>query len=368
LQRPVTSTLAIIVGLAVALACGGVQRAAGAPPEDSTAALQAMFDQLKPGDTLNLDPGTYQHSDVIYLRVPGVRINGNGATLQANDDATSEVEITADDVVLSNINLTAPQGGPRTNHHKLLVLANGARLSGITIAGSSGAGVFISGANDFRLDRVTVRDTRADGIAMFHGASNGQVNDATVERTGDDGISVVSYTDERGYGGPPCRDIVVTSPVVSGTARGMTVSGGENISFRNIQVSHTMAAGVLITSQRDPNFTSSVNGVDVSGGSVTDANTVPNYHLGAVEIYSEHAGFSVTNVTMSDLSIVDTPASAQRNITVESNSGGTLGDIAFQNIQIQQQQPALPAIYSNAERGAYTASGIMVDGQPTTVP
>jgi hypothetical protein len=89
--------------------------------------------------------------------------------------------------------------------------------------------------------------------------------------------------------------------------------------------------------------------------------------MGAVEVHSEHEGYSVTNATVSDLTIADTPPSAQRNVAVTVNDGGTIGNIAFRNIQIQQQTD-LPAIYSNAPRDSYTASGFMMNGTAIDVP
>ena len=79
--------------------------------------------------------------------------------------------------------------------HKIVVAGRGDALSDITITGSASIGVFIAGSG-FRLDRVVVRDSRANGIHMSAGASDGQVNNSTTERTGDDGFAVVSYTPE----------------------------------------------------------------------------------------------------------------------------------------------------------------------------
>jgi Right handed beta helix region len=360
------AVIVVIACLLVASASIG-QSAEGAPSGDSTAALQAEFDQLKTGETLTLEPGTYQHSGIIYIRVPGVRINGNGATLQATNDPVSAVWIGADNVSVSNLNLTAPQSGPRydsTSQHKLVVGANGATLSNITITGSAGVGVFVGGVKNFRLDRVTVRDTRADGIQISAGASDGQVNDSTTERTGDDGFAILSYTDQLlGYRSEPCRNIVVNSPVVNGTrwARGIVVAGGENISIRNIKVSQTSLAGVFIASVGGPFYTQSTNGVEVSGGSVTGANVTPSVVMGAVEVSSDHGGYGVTNATISSLTITDTSPSAQRNIAIDVSNGGTLDNVALRNIRIQQSTD-LPAIYSNAP-GSYTASGITLNGR-----
>jgi len=37
--------------------------------------LQSRFDALKSGETLTLEPRTYQHSGVLRLRVAGARVN-----------------------------------------------------------------------------------------------------------------------------------------------------------------------------------------------------------------------------------------------------------------------------------------------------
>lgn len=367
MRKPVAAVFVIACVIAAFVSSG--QLAKGDPPGDRTAELQAKFDQLKPGETLTLDPVTYQHGGIIYIRVPGVVINGNGATLQATNDPTSAVWIAADNVSVSNLNLTAPLGGQRyyeTNQHKVVVGANGVRLSNITVTGSASAGLYIAGSN-FRVDRVTVRDTRADGIDVTAGASNGEVNDSKTERTGDDGFAVVSLIQEP----EPCRNIVINSPVVNGAgaanvaARGIVVSGGENIVVRNIKVSQTSLAGVFISSVGDPFNTRSTNGVEVSGGSVTGGNVAPTVPMGAVAVSSDHAGYSVTNATISNITIIDTPPSAQSNIAVETTNGGALSNVAFQNIRIQQGTD-LPAISSNVPDGSYTASGITMNGRAIT--
>jgi hypothetical protein len=363
----------VVIACIIAAFSSSGQLAKGDPPGDSTAVLQAEFDQLKPGEKLTLRPGTYQHSGIIYIRVPGVLINGNGATLQATNDLTSGVWIVADNVSVSNLILTSPLSGPRyydTDQHKIVVGANGVRLSDITIDGSASAGVYIAGSN-FRLDRVTIRDTRADGIQITGGASNGQVNDSTTERTGDDGFAIVSLTEQVvGRHIEPCRNIVINSPVVNGTTaggRGILVQGGENIVIHNIKVAQTSLAGVFISSVGDPFYTQSTDGVEVSGGSVTGSNVTASAPMGAVAVSSEHAGYSVTNATISNLTIIDTPPSAQSDIAIEASNGGTLENVAFRNIHIQRGTD-LPAISANVPSESYTASGITINGRIPNLP
>jgi hypothetical protein len=361
--------IAVAIGaFSVALALVDTQIAMPSPLADSTAALQARFDQLKPGETLKLDRTTYQHSGVIQLRVPDVQIDGNGATLQATNDETSAVQITAGGVSLTNLNLTAPLEGTRwasLNQHRLVIQASGVTVSDVTITGSAAAGVFVDGASNFKLNRVTVRNTRADGIHMTNGSNNGQVNNSTTEWTGDDGVAVVSYGNQQ----QPCHDIVINSPTVSGTTwgRGLTVVGGENISYRNIRVSQSNAAGVYIASEGSPWYTRSVNQVDVSGGTVTGANTNPQVAQGAVLVYSGNAGQSVSDVAISGLTVSGEPSSAEGNVGIFVDDG-TVGNIAFTNIALQNTKLSPLVTSSKVPAGSYTTSGWTLDGKPITVP
>jgi hypothetical protein len=367
MRKPASGMVATI-SVVAAVVFGYGQPARSDPSDDSTAALQAMFDNLKPGATLTLDRRVYPHGAVVTVNAPGVKIDGNGATLQATNDVTSSLQIRADGVSLSNLNLTAPIGGHRYSspeQDKIYVRGNGVTLNNITISGSAATGVFLDGASNFTLNHVTVRDSRADGIHMTRGSNNGQVNSPLTERTGDDGVAVVSYGPQFGDNSPPCRNITIESPVVNGTTwgRGVSVVGGDNITYRNVQVSGTSGAGVYISTEGAPFFTQSVNGATVAGGTVTGANNTPGVVMGALAIYGENPGMVTSNVTVSNLTIVNTPESAQRNIAVWVNNGGAVSNIALRNIAVQQQSQ-LPVLFANAPRETYSLSGITLNGSP----
>lgn len=353
--------------LLLALIGLGVTPVAHAAP-DSTAALQAKFDALAPGDTLTLEPGVYQHGGVVVIRVPNVTINGNGATLEATNDATSSVQIRANGVSMTNLNLSAPIGGQRysaNEQDKILVNGDDVRLSDITISGSAATGVFVLNSNNFRLDRITVRDSRADGIHITDGSSNGQVNNVVTERTGDDGVAVISYTGAMTPFSGICRNIVIDSPVVNGTTfgRGISVGGGENIVYRNVRVSNTWGAGIYVTTEGAPFFTQSTNGVQIQGGTVTGANYSPIPAMGAIAVYGEHPGFNTSNVTISDVDVIDTAPEAQRNIRVSVRDGGAVANIALRNVRIRQQGD-LPALFTNAPPGAFSLADVTLNGNP----
>lgn len=352
--------------LCAAMAAQGAIAPAGAQPGDQTGLLQAMFDNLKPGDTLVIPPGTYNHGGVVKIKVPGVRIDGGGATLNATNDVASGLQIWADDVSLSNIHLTAPIGGKRyynTDQHKLLVRADRVALSDIVIDGSAAAGVYIAGSDGFRVDRVTVRDTRADGVAMADGSRNGVVNNAHTERTGDDGVSIVTYTGFLSpYKGPPCSNIQINSPVVTTTpARGIIVSGGQDIAIQDVRVADTEFAGIQIMSQSGRYFTADVHGIRVSGGTVTAGNKGARTPTGAVTAWSSN--LPVTDVVFSDLTVTDTGPNVSGILGVQTRDGGSVAGIQFHDIRIEQGGD-LPVINADAPPGSYSATGISVNGQP----
>jgi Right handed beta helix region len=225
--------------------------------------------------------------------------------------------------------------------------------------------MYVPQASNFRIENVTIRDTAADGIQLTAGSNNGQVNNVTTERTGDDGIAIVSHIVGPAIG--LCHDIVVNSPKVlsNNQARGLVVAGGDRISFNDIDVSNTSGSGVFVGSLA-AFATGSSTGISVNGGTIRGANytAIP---LGAVTVYSGNPGQTVSDVTVSGLTISDTPAVAHHNIGI-GTAGGALSNINFENIAIRQSGD-LPVLYAlDAPRETYRATGITLNGAPFNVP
>ncbi|SEA48886.1 MULTISPECIES: right-handed parallel beta-helix repeat-containing protein [unclassified Mycobacterium] len=327
---------------------------------DSTAVLQNVFSNLKPGSTLTLAPKTFYHSGILQITVSGLTINGNGATLQATNDATSAVEILADHVTMSNLTLGANLTGPRyyaDEQHKLLIKGNYATVSNVTINGAAGAGIYVLGAGWFNLTGITVNNSRADGISMTGGAHDGVVNNPVTNSTGDDGVSVVSYIAD----GTICSNITINNPIVNGTTwgRGVTVVGGQNITYNNIKVSNTNGAGVYIASEPSYN-TMGVSNIIVNGGTVTGANYNSGVVHGAILVYAGNTGQPATGVTIENLSVTGTPLTAQREIGLIQETGSSMSGIVFKNISFDKT--TLPIFYTNTPSGSYSASGITMGG------
>ncbi|MUL78126.1 right-handed parallel beta-helix repeat-containing protein [Mycolicibacterium sp. CBMA 226] len=332
---------------------------------DSTAALQDVFSNLAPGSTLTMAAKTFYHSGIVQITVAGLTINGNGSTLQATNDATSSVQILADNVSVSNMTFGANLTGPRyygMAQHKLVIEGNHDSVRNVTINGSAGAGVFVYGAGWFNLSGITVNNSRADGIHMTNGSHDGVVSDSVTNNTGDDGFAVVSYIPD----GKICYNITVNNPVVNGTTggRGISVVGGQNITYNNIKVSNTDVAGVYIAAEPSYN-TMGVNGVTINGGTVTGANRNPNVVHGAILVYAGNPGQTVTNVTIENLSVSATATTAQRQLGLILENGATASNINFTNISLDKS--SLITLYTNAPRSSYTVSGILIGGVPTQV-
>ncbi len=363
-MRKVARALAVSLMTVSMVACQAAP-SSGETTLDSTASLQGMLNALKPGDTLTLEPRVYEHNGVLTVDVPNVHIVGNGATLHATHDDTSAVQIVADGVSLSDIRLSAPLEGPRymaPDEHKLVLAANNVQVSGVNIDGSAGAGIFVDGAQNFAIRDVDIYGTRADGIHMTNGAGNGVVDNVRTDQTGDDGVAVVSY----GADAASCHNITVTDAHVGSTrwGRGMTVVGGTNITMRGFSIADTDSAGLYVATEGDPYFTRTVENVTIADGTISRANRNGGIVQGAVLVAVENPGTAVRNVTISDVDIAATPASAQRNVAVYTQTG------AIDNIRLDRfslDSTSVPAFFSNADPKSLALTGWTAGGEPIAV-
>jgi hypothetical protein len=331
---------------------------------DDTDRLQRAFDALQPNQTLVLSAGVYEHSDILRIRVPRTRIVGRDAKLMATQESRSAVRIDADEVSVENIAFTiAGTAGRWDTPDQMKVQigrTTGVVLRSVHIVGSAAAGIFVSGASNFRIEQATVSDTRADGILITGGSHDGEVVGSTIERSGDDGVAVVSYEGD----GAICRNIMVIWPTVKLTngGRGVSVVGGENIIYTNIHVDDTRAAAVYVAVEGAPYNTWSSRNVQVSGGTIARANSDSTIDHGAVLIYAGRPGQEVSDIKISALQIVDTRASASSDVAIRAEHAGTLLGISMTDLSVQGGPSKV--FQSDIDRSAYHLDGWQVDGRP----
>lgn len=327
---------------------------------DDTAALQAALDSLGPGDTLALPAGgLFRHSDVLLLRRPGSRLVGPGVLL-ASAEGASSLQIQADDVTVEGVVLRITATTRRwtgLSQHRLVVGPYARTVvTGVRVDGAAGAGIFVNGARGFRISDVVVRDTRADGIHMTAAASGGLVERPVVSGTGDDGVAVVSYQGDRG----PTTDITVVSPRVSRNShgRGVSVVGGEDITYRDVRVDGSSAAAVYLATEGAPFFTRDTRRVRVLGLRATDSNRTGAVDHGAVLVYAGARGSVVEDVLVQDALVRATRQQASRQVGLLADVGRLLR-VRLMDVTIEGGGPVFQV---TARTQDFRTSGWVVDG------
>lgn len=322
---------------------------------DDTAALQRALDAMHTGDTMVFAAGrTYRHTAVLVVRVAGAHLTGGGVLL-ATAEATSSFWIAANSVLVDGSLTFRTTGTTRrwVQYEQMgirVASTDSTVLRGVTVEGSAAAGLYVGGSSNFLLEDVHVSLSRADGIHMTEGSHHGTVRRPVVTSSGDDGIAVVSYS-----GSTVDHDISVQAPTVRTTTwgRGLSVVGGEDITYANVDVTSSRAAAVYIATEGSPYYTLNTKRVTVTGGRLATSNTDATIDHGAVLLYSGQSTGTVEDVTVSNLAISDTRSSAPWQVGVLSG-GGTVTRAAFRSLTVVGGGSLF---WTNLSGGVYDSSG-----------
>jgi hypothetical protein len=303
---------------------------------DDSAAIQRALDAAVPGVTLAFQAGhTYAHSTVLYARRAGTHVSG-AATLLATDESQSAFMVRANNVLVDGglvFGIARTTRRWTTPLQSALVLDGGSgdSIIGIHVTGSAAAGIQVGNrTTNFLVQDVTVADTRSDGIHMTGGSSFGRVIRPQVQRSGDDGVSVVSYLGD----GAVSHDITISSPRVYNNVwgRGLSVVGGTRITYDDIYSMASDAAGLYIASESSYN-TYPVQDITVDGGSLVDANKDRSVGHGAVLVFSDQRGAVNSNITIRGLNISGTRSDAPGQIGI-LNGSSCINDVRINDVNI----------------------------------
>lgn len=315
---------------------------------DDSVALQRALDALKAGETLQLAAGkVYRHSQTLRISQAGTSVTGPG-TLLATNEATSAVFIDADNVTVSNVTIKLASSTQRWVAYEQMGLVlrakTGIAVRNVTVEGSAAAGIYVGGSKDFTLTDVTVRDTRADGIHMTEGATNGQVVRPTVVRSGDDGVAVVSYRTNS----TPTSRITISDATVRDQVwgRAYSVVGGQQVTMTNISSTNSAGAALYIASETEFD-TMGVSTVVVDGATFTGSNqqaaSVASLRPspssgrvvhGAVLLYNSQAANQISDVSLRNITIVDTDPEAYDHVKVMSYNNEVQQRLSFEGFTI----------------------------------
>ena len=322
---------------------------------------------MQPGEWMVFPAGTYLHSKSLVVRVPGVVLWSEGATLVATNPDDTAMMMQADNSSLYGFRFhtVTTTRGSALRHARIVIAPNGnttgPRVKGVTVRdnvvenggapgtslanGSSASGIFVYHAENFLVAENTVRRTLADGIHVTGGSIDGRVIKNIVRENGDDMIAVVSYMASAGTAISTMlasmstlraqrlnRNVLITDNDVKGQywGRGITVVGGEDVTIQYNQVSDTTyAAGVLLS--RESGFLSfGVRNVIVRNNTIQNVQTTtPVYSIGdfASRPRTGHAGIEVhslaTSTELADSAFA--AAIAVDSVLVENNSVTSTG-------------------------------------------
>ena len=160
--------------------------------------------------------------------------------------------------------------------------------------------------------------------------------------------------------GVQCARIQIVSPVVNGTTwgRGISVVGGDDVSYSDVRIRDTDAAAVYLGSEAEYDTFGSRR-VLVSGGTITGANRNVKKDHGAVLVYAGNPGTETRDVTVQGLTVTDTRSTATWNLGVLAAKGSTVSRVSLTGITLDGG-PARPFYTSTPP--AVRVSGLNDDG------
>lgn len=330
--------------------------AVGNGKSDDTSAIRAAINALRPGDTLAIAAGkVYRHTDVLTIRTPDVLIKGSG-TLLATDESRSAVFVDADRVEIDDVTFRMASTTKRWGTWDQMKLRIGARtgikLERVTVDGSAAAGIYLWGASNFLIEEARVHDTRADGIHITGPSHDGTVRHPVVDRSGDDGVGIVSYQMDQ----VPVKKVLVDRPVVrfNTWGRGVSVVGGEDITLRKVYVRASSAAGIYVASEGQPWNTFAPVRVTVQQAKLRATNTAAQVDHGAFLVYSGSAQYPPRDISAEDVTILQTRKGASSQVGVRADPGCTVQSVSLKTFSVEGGGNVFAA---NVPASSYVRSG-----------
>jgi hypothetical protein len=201
--------------------------------------------------------------------------------------------------------------------------------------GSRDAQFFVSGVNSGIVRNVIGRQSFADGFHISNGSKNVTVDGVQIFNPGDDGVAVVSYTNDFRL----CSNIRISRiGVVNSLARGVSIVGGTNIRYTGVNVNRCRGAGIYIAHEQGDFNTSPVTDALVMDGHLIDCNWDTGLDSGSIGLFNLVAGTVMRRVTVAGIecrenrkSTTGTPYILVKNL---GGSGGKFQGCVYQDITL----------------------------------
>lgn len=326
-------------------------------------ALQNMLNDLRAGENV-LMTKRYRHSAQLTVPVPNTTWYWRGGELLATNRTTATLRIhgpAANGTTMHNArHIVDPWTGAESGGRSGAGDVNTAPFSfenaeRVTMyapysANSAQTGFYLSGTKDSYFENVTVDRSFADGFHMTHNCEDVRVAGIEVYHPGDDAVAVVSYKLKSGAAIDPCRRIHVSSIKVRYChARGVSIVGGDDILYTDLDVWFTRAAGAAIMAESGYN-THTPQRCKIKGGYVghvgymvrANGTDDPGLDHGALFLLNQQNGTVMTDCRFQDITCKDMATSTagtgstftyMRSIP---QSGGTFSGCGFDRITLER--------------------------------
>jgi Pectate lyase superfamily protein len=324
--------------------------ARGDGKSDDGPAIQAAINSLTKSGVVLLPEGVYTHSDVIRVRRDGIVLAGQKAVLLASNLDRAAIIVEGSDAVVRDLAIRSVpprRRGDRTEHAGLFLIGQRVAAINNAVEGFIGAGIFVSGVQDFVVACNRVSNTKADGIHITGGATRGKVTRNSVFNSEDDGIGVVAYDIRK-----QASDILVESNRVQHIlwGRGISVVGATKVTIRrNVVAGVAVAAGILVAREAAWH-TPGASDVLIEGNEVSDIQRSltplqnrPRTGHGAIEINSDNSDsdLSVRHVRIVGNNIKGAAHYGIRllgNVCDVSIEGNAIADVSAPSIAVNHSE------------------------------
>ncbi|HLO79126.1 MAG TPA: right-handed parallel beta-helix repeat-containing protein [Magnetospirillum sp.] len=262
---------------------------------DNHDAIQAALDYAQAhGQSVLIPRGTFAYSGTLTANGITVAGTGDGSVLKALDPNQESLILTGTGGALHDFQMQGNNSAGRLTTFESGMIwvhdATGYTIRDVHINGSASVGIVSEHSSSGSVLNNTIENTLADSIHNVNGSHHVTIQGNRIMRSGDDGISVVSYGDL-----PIVHDILIQGNTVLDNVwgRGLTVVGGRavTIASNHVEGGSAGAAGIYVAAESEYG-TLGVSDVTVRDNTLIDAGGVFSGH-GAITVYNSQAGSAV---------------------------------------------------------------------------
>ncbi|MDM7935070.1 MAG: right-handed parallel beta-helix repeat-containing protein, partial [Methanothrix sp.] len=160
-------TMSALIALSI-LTIAGVASASSTVEQGGR--IQAVLDSASPGETIEVESGTYRESLVIDKPLVLKGVDSGGGAPIVETDTGSAITLRADGIVLENI--SARSTSSWTGDAGILVLSNSCVIRGCMASGNGNIGIMLLEATDCRLSGDVAEGNSREGIYLKNSSSN----------------------------------------------------------------------------------------------------------------------------------------------------------------------------------------------------